>query len=250
MHRIICVVFLCIAFVWVLTRRTAEPFLHSAPAVSGDMDLVIVSNHFAEDLSWLEKSSKPVVVCSKTSPSPLCFQDKNRGREATAYLKFIVDNYDNLPKHVAFIHGHETAWHQRSKVDLIKNIEECALYQQYGYVSLNNTYIYDNRELHENKTMQRLQRVWDELFAPYLNRPPPSYVLHDCCAQFIVSRENILRLPRAAYAHWYKYIMFDDPYDDEGHNIGLLFEYMWHIIFGEPDVVHQPAYHRRFACGV
>jgi hypothetical protein len=30
----------------------------------------------------------------------------NKGREAMAYLQFIADFYDNLPKHTVFIHSH------------------------------------------------------------------------------------------------------------------------------------------------
>ena len=41
--------------------------------------------------------------------------DANKGREANAYLSYILHNYDNLPLTVAFIHphrdGYPAAWH-------------------------------------------------------------------------------------------------------------------------------------------
>ncbi len=32
-------------------------------------------------------------------------------REVPSYVHFIVLNYDNLPKHMIFAHGHELSWH-------------------------------------------------------------------------------------------------------------------------------------------
>lgn len=34
----------------------------------------------------------------------------NVGREAPAYLSWIIEHYDNLPDRTVFIHGHRTSW--------------------------------------------------------------------------------------------------------------------------------------------
>ena len=34
----------------------------------------------------------------------------NKGREAMAYLTYIIDTYQDLPKMVTFIHPHRTGW--------------------------------------------------------------------------------------------------------------------------------------------
>ena len=108
-----------------------------------DTDYVIVSSHFNEDLGWLKRSPYPVVVCSKLHSDaalPIdqkCSSPINKGKEVTAYLKFIIEYYDDLPKNVAFIHGHEKAWHQHLDIfDAIK----CADARKYGFVSLNNCF--------------------------------------------------------------------------------------------------------------
>ena len=31
----------------------------------------------------------------------------NKGNEATPYLQYIIDNYDNLPETIVFSHGHQ-----------------------------------------------------------------------------------------------------------------------------------------------
>lgn len=34
-----------------------------------------------------------------------------RGRDAAAYIKFILDNWDDLPNHMLFMHPHEQSYH-------------------------------------------------------------------------------------------------------------------------------------------
>lgn len=234
--------------VFVVAFGKKEPFFVFTESVSPDMELVVVTSHYSEDLGWLRDIDLPVVVCSKTSPSPLCTQDENKGRETTSYLKFIADNYHRLPRHMAFVHGHSDAWHQKASVGLMDLIKNCAQYKQHGFISLNNYYFDDRRP--ENHAMQHLFRIWDDVFRPYLHRDPPQYLHHDCCAQFIVSRERVLSLPRDAYVHWYNYILHVDSTGDGGFALGLIFEYVWPILFGEPDVVGVPTHQARFSCGV
>jgi hypothetical protein len=191
--------------------------------------IVIVTNHYNENLDWLytNKNNKQIVVCSKKNASPQCQVSKNKGREASGYLKYIIDNYDNLPEHIAFIHGHENAWHQT--YTLVESIFNCAKYEEHDYIGLNNVFI-DDRRINENPIMNKMKDLWINDFEPYLNIPFPDYLLHDCCAQFIVSKKRILKNSLKAYEHWYNMFMeTDNDYD-----LGLLFEYIWHIIFGEP----------------
>ena len=35
----------------------------------------------------------------------------NKGNEASVYLKYIIDFYDNLPEFTFFIHDEEYSWH-------------------------------------------------------------------------------------------------------------------------------------------
>ena len=81
-------------------------------------EILIVSSHYDEDLSWLYKSKYPVVVVSKNEAA---LDSKfflkvhslpNKGREFASYLWFICNYWDNLPSKVAFIHGHESSSHQ------------------------------------------------------------------------------------------------------------------------------------------
>jgi len=240
---IICVLILIIFVIkFIFTTKEHFKIVTSLP---DNKDLIIVTSHFQEDLKWLENSKNSVVLCSKTKNSPLCHQDKNLGREAASYIKFILDNYNYLPEHIAFIHGHEHAWHQDYH-DILKIINECAKYKTYGFISINNHFIND-RNIVYNDAMKYMHSIWDEVFRPHLKRDAPNYIFQDCCAQFIVSKERILRHSKETYQYWYEYMM-NDPLGDGGFTIGMVFEFLWPIIFGEPDIVNMETYYNSFNC--
>ena len=209
-------------------------------------DILVVSSHYNEDIEWLKQNDKNVVVCSKKDESPLCSQEFNKGSEASAYIKFLADNYDNLPKHIAFIHGHESGWHQLYEHNLMVLIFEKAKYKEYDYIPLNNYYFNDEHDMKH----ERINKVWDEFFRPYLNRDCPKRLTSDCCAQFIVSRNAIKKYPKSTYEDWYNkmknYENKDDPEDTRGKEIAIIFEWLWHVIFGEQDEVSNEEYNSRF----
>jgi hypothetical protein len=211
-----------------------------APAWDTSTPLIIVSAHFKENLGWLKKSTHPVVVCSKEGAStpeipgePRC-KLPNFGREASSYLKFIVEFYDALPVRVAFIHGHERAWHQN--LDILTAIQSAR--PDVPYVSLNNMF-YDDRTI-DNHVYASFIPTWNTHFKPYVKRDLPARIFHDCCAQFIVHRDAIHALPHEAYQHWLD--LLKNSKDD--YTLGMQIEYVWHIIFGMPDVLES---HEQYA---
>ncbi len=216
-------------------------------------DTIIVTAHFKEDLSWLRKSPYPVVVCSKhgadlpaLTPDPKCTMEINRGREYGSFLKFIIEYYDHLPSYVVFLHGHETAWHQQLHIfDAVR----CARRKQFGYISLNNSIFPKLEWTKGNNGYDIMESLWEEHFKPYLLIDLPTFFYHDCCAQFIVSRDRIRLRSKNAYKHWYDLIFkVKNDYD-----LGLGFEMIWPLIFGEPhDIKIEPQLYKesRFSCPV
>lgn len=195
---------------------------------NSNSDLVIVTAHFKEDLDWLRKSGMPLVICSKDNApfqrdaDPRCMLP-NHGREASSFLKFITSFYDELPKRIAFVHGHEYAWHQRFE---ILSAIRCAKRDK-PFVSLNVMFM-DDRNM-SNPTYIGIKDLWNDHFKPFLKIDFPQRVYHDCCAQFVVSREAVRRIPKRAYEHWLQ-LLLDTPNDSV---LSVQFEYLWHIIFGE-----------------
>jgi len=209
-------------------------------------ELIIVTSHFTEDLEWLKQSKYPLVVCSKVGAhipaipaDPKCIIP-NIGNEASSYLKFIITYYDNLPEHIAFIHGHETSWHQ--SVDILKAIDG-ALYKTYNYISLNGIFLKrkNNTEFHE-----LIQKIYKQYFESTIGVSyPKNSVQHDACAQFIVSRNTIKKYSKEIYSNWFNLIIDVELAKINGDQFcktictssfiwGLIFEFIWHIIFGEP----------------
>ena len=210
------------------------------------MSLTIVTSHWKEDLEWLTKSKFPVVLIDKegADPSPFVPQHviPNLGRENTAYLKYIIENYDNLPEAVAFIHGHETADHQRHDRPLLEVIEG-ANWQKYGFVPINNMTHGDSfqddlapgkptRGIFTPRYLTRLYTFFRRLCIPlkgeFLDEGAPW--VYELGAQFVVSRERILANPKMLYEGWYHIFTHNLDFSEE---FGYILEKCWHVTFGE-----------------
>lgn len=181
--------------------------------------LEIVTNHWKDDLEWLTKTPYKVVVVSKEGADPQShfvptWVIPNKGREASSYLKYIVERYDSLPDNVAFIHGHENAWHQLHDRPLL-DIIHAARIETFDYIPLNNLerfYTLSERDYNDNA-------IAKVSFEKSINGM--SHL--DICAQFIVSKNRILKNTLDQYKHWYA-VCVDDK-------IASSFEYIWSIIF-------------------
>jgi hypothetical protein len=57
-----------------------------------------------------------------------------KGNEASAYLEYIINNYENLPDICIFVHGHRNSWHNKENIDeKIKKLEF-----SYNYYNIND----------------------------------------------------------------------------------------------------------------
>ena len=85
---------------------------------------MVVVSHYKEDLSWLSRIRYKYVVYKKDQDDDYPYNvPVNKGNEASAYLKYIIDHYDNLPEYVIFVHGHESDWHHEdSMVDKLNSL--------------------------------------------------------------------------------------------------------------------------------
>ena len=76
-------------------------------------DKVMVIARYKEDSSWVDTyfMDFPHVVITPGLPGATYTTPKNKGNEAGPFLWYILDNYDRLPAHMAFIHGHRVSHH-------------------------------------------------------------------------------------------------------------------------------------------
>ena len=87
----------------------------------------------------------------------------------------------------------------------------------------------DPRE--EHRTAEHaIADAWGELFG---NASMPETIATPCCAQFVVSRNQVLKRPLADYQRYLDWLI-STPLDDA--TSGRVFEYLWHVIFGQEAV--------------
>lgn len=193
------------------------------------MNAKVVTCHFNQDLSWLQKIKYPTVVYSKTIKGEK-FIDFNKALEHPVYLKFIIDNWSNLPDYTIFIHGHESSYHQsRLMVDIINSLSFDKL-----MINLNDS--------HMRKVMDKndehwpwLYNCWKGLFKPY-GFELPSKLGFPCCAQFAVHKSLILSNPLEYYEHAYNWCKKTKLRNSISSRI---FEYTWWYIFTKQPIISE-----------
>jgi hypothetical protein len=168
---------------------------------------------------------------------------ENKGREAMAYLTYLIDHYSNLPSTIAFIHSHRDsypqAWHNDvedySVVTILRDLQ-IPYVQETGYVNLRCTpdpgcpaEIQPFREPYEEHREAEHQFVpaWRYIFGN--DTEIPKEVGAACCSQFAVSRSEVLKRPRRDYIRVREWILQSTLPSDVS---GRIMEYIWHIIFG------------------
>ena len=196
------------------------------------MSLTIVTAHWKEDLTWLKNADVPVVLIDKegAEPSPFVPQHTipNYGLEASSYLKYIVENYENLPDHVAFIHGHETSVHQNHDRPLLEVIRGANI-QKYDFIPIDNS-LHPTDFTDILNTDAKVYSLFDNLEIPANKPRHNSPLIFELGAQFIIGRNRILRNPKELYEKWLNKLNTPD-FSKEG---AVIFEHLWHVIFGEP----------------
>ena len=168
---------------------------------------------------------------------------KNKGHESTPYLTYIVENYDRLPSTIAFLHSHKNgypqAWHNDNDFyDNALNLRDLNTthVQNQGYVNLRCNddpgcpveLDLTDRVPNPDRTAElAMPHVWATIFDDV---DMPERIGVPCCAQFAVSRDQVLTRPLSDYKKYLDFLL-DTELDDE--TSGRVFEYLWHIIFGK-----------------
>jgi hypothetical protein len=165
----------------------------------------------------------------------------NKGKESNIYLQYIIDHYHKLPEYMVFLHAHRWATHvefweqdnaltvQRLQLDYLKQV---------GYVNLRCGWgpgcpdeVQPFRQLEGRTTEIAFAGAWIRIFN---NTDIPEVVATPCCAQFAVTRAQVHTRPLSDYQSFHRWLM-ETELDDE--TSGRVFEYLWHIIFGQDPVL-------------
>ncbi|KAJ5873124.1 hypothetical protein N7455_003667 [Penicillium solitum] len=219
----------------------------SRPKVTPKSDRVIILGKMSyENTNWLEDELPEWqhAVYLVDDPEASLQVEQNKGKESNIYLQYILDNYDKLPEYMVFLHAHQYSGHvefwEQDNVLTVQRLQLDYL-RQVGYLNLRCDWnpgcpdeVQPFRQMAGRTTELAFAGAWIRIFN---NTDVPEMVATPCCAQFAVTREQVLQRPRSAYESYHDWLMTTEL-DDE--TSGRVFEYIWHIIFGQ-DPVFCPA---------
>ncbi|KAF4769833.1 hypothetical protein N7455_006249 [Penicillium solitum] len=177
----------------------------------------------------------------------------SRGREASAYLSFIVDLYDNLPEYAIFVHADPDQWHNDlfgpQTSNTLPNLRLEAV-NAMGYLNLRctnnpgcpahiNTNSPSQEDIDSNDARANFPRIYKDIFGE--DAHVPDTIGGICCAQFAVSRARIQERPKSDYIRMLNWVDEKSIPFVDNYGVGWVFETLWHVVFGM-EGVHCPVY--------
>jgi hypothetical protein len=192
---------------------------------------VIIIARYKEDIEWTTKLNKfkNVHIYEKENLEKEPYNiPKNKGSEASAYLKYIIDNYDNLPNHLGFIHCHEFSWHHD---DSIIDVLEKEINNEIEYKNINNHSKCHDMGNYQDWVNGEVGNYYQNLIKPAVG----DHTIYDNftnnkpgCAQFIIHKDRILNHSLNFYKDIYDWIL---NVDISFYNHGFYLEWTWELFW-------------------
>lgn len=108
------------AFLSLPEQKSWEPL----PVEKFDKSLVVVVNHYQHDTSWVSRLNHPAVVYNKNPNHAHLYELNlpNLGFDTIVYLRYIIDNYDNLPDYMCFLQD-DPFFHCMDTIQIVNNFK-------------------------------------------------------------------------------------------------------------------------------
>jgi hypothetical protein len=190
----------------------------------------------------------------------------NRGHEAMAYLTFLIDNYEDIPAAgVAFIHGSRWAWHNDApdydNAALLAKLNMSAALAPSGYHNLRCDWSLSTcppstpPQGSIETSIQAMLEPWDARAVSDAALPHALEILFggeeyasargdersllrrtdavraQCCAQFVVSQDRVLKHSRDEYVALRQWLLDSNAAPLDDRVAGRILSYVWHILF-------------------
>lgn len=255
----------------------------SSPVVpwTNDDDLVVVvprpvvvestrgdAKRASNSIEWIQEQSDFKYVlchaCTVQTPEPVCAVPTNMGNEASFYIAFIVQNWDRLPRTVAFTHGHRHVQGKKSQqmLDRLRQARDRGLLTEDAFFWFGTGRT--TRDL-PNCTGLR-QGWWNEVWLPFdeiesARCNSSKRVTFQIGSHFVAGRERIRRRPKRLYQElllwatgqkWYH--GSEDWVNGKGNSYspgqqvsaGFQIEGKWHILMSMPGDTDDSTWKRIF----
>ena len=204
-----------------------------------------------DDVSWIEDELFPIdtAIYIADDTGANLHPPMNKGHEVIMYLTYIIDHYFRLPDTVIFMHAHRWTHHNIEllgfdSAEMVRRLSNDYVAQE-GYVNMRCRWYPGCPEwLHPSNDQETLvkqeaialSKSWHELFP---SEPLPESLGQGCCAQFAVSKDRVLSIPRSRFIFYRDWIL-RTPLSD--YVSGRIWEYLWQFLFtGRP--IHCPSEH-------
>jgi hypothetical protein len=192
---------------------------------------VIVIARYKESTDWISKLNDyyQVLIYEKEKPEKEPYNVPiNKGNEASAYLRYIIDNYDNLPKHIVLIHCHEESWHHHgSIVDLLNNYID----KDIEFENINKKDAGFNMGDYQDWKNGELGDYYTNFIQPAVGNSDmyPKFTLNENgCAQYIIYKDIIQLHTKKFYENIYKWILESNI---TYYNQGFFLEWTWDLFW-------------------
>ena len=185
------------------------------------LDIHVVIAHYNEDLTWTKALKYNYTVISKQGyPSET---PPNKGNEASSYLQYIIENYDNLSEYTVFVHGHRNDWHHKMNIDEKIN----HLVPKHGYYNINDKHLFTKLSSSPRSIegIRDCARNIEEILGKKITL---ENIENRASAQFYVSRDVLRAIDKPTYELLYSWLMSTKV---PSFWSGRVFEFLWHFIF-------------------
>lgn len=198
------------------------------------IEATVVIAHYKEDLKWIDdidRSRYRVCVVSKTLPTSdniYIHQSINVGNEASAYLEYIIRDYDNLSTYTVFVHGHEYSYHHNGRMQDLLNKEIVFTHSYFNICCRARPLLYIKKDGIWREKLAKVIPEHIDVAHPFEIPDGVTDFATKLNAQFYVHRDLIRRHPKELYEQLLHKMQTDTR---NSHSLGLVYEYLWHYIF-------------------
>jgi len=225
LFAILGILFLVKSFVGLSTASVKERIVYEAKGLVKPVHPIEQSiEHVFNDTRQATPHSKAIVVASTTKEETMWVHEHfpdwqvnvyvvddtnadltllhNIGREAAVYLTYVINNYYNLPDTMVFLHADRYQWHNDDPmydgVMPVKNLQ-LDYVKKMGYTSLRCSWnpgcpIGLRPTADEPDTQFGIKHAYAEAFQQiFPDEVLPKEVGTACCAQFAITRDQIMK---------------------------------------------------------